>query len=201
MFTPKRTLTAALRALPLIPAGFLLALLGCASSVPAKYRTSEPIALQKSFFGPFRYTHQNGPPEQVYGLVTYSSSFKELLSQRPAALAEAQGAAPFLYGSSALSIGYAAYGAVTIANVLSESDVSNSLDSFVGVTLAYGVFAGVLGYASRSHLLRAVDQFNSSPTVPEPNLNESRWSPAAILPTTMQLDRGGRLEIGWTLRY
>ncbi len=200
-----RLMTSPCAALLLV--GLFATLSGCAG-IPAKYQSSQKLALRKGFLGPYKYTYENGTPAKVYGMVSYSASFKKVLSQQPAALAEAERAVPYHYATLALAAGLGLYSIVTFVDVISQSDqdpfgAAAKLNSVAGVMLAGSVFGAVLGYPSRSHLLRAVDHFNGNPTPPDLGSSEPRfeWNLASVLPSTVQLDPvGQRVGIGWVLR-
>jgi len=182
---------------------FLTALSGC-SAIPAQYRTSK-LALQKSGLGPHKYTYDNSAPARVYGFVTYSASFKDLLSRQPAALAEASRAVPYHYVVMAMNVGTLVYGGITIANVLSEAEEdpvggSAKLESMMAVAVANTVLGGVLGYAARNHMLRAVDIFNREPAAPGSAASGLLDNLVSAIPNTIQLDPvRQRVGIGWSL--
>ena len=183
---------------------------GCAG-VPAQYRTSSPIALQSGFLSGYKYTHRQSEPTKVFGLVSYSSGFRELLSQQPEAWAEAERGVPFHYIALASTAGFTLYTIVTLADQFNDQSNASTFAELneageitgtdIAVMLGFAAVTAVAGRAARSHLLNAVGLFNGGAT--STGIGAARFPirPSALVPKALWVDPAREsLGIGWRLQ-
>jgi hypothetical protein len=180
----------------LLGTGLIVVTAGCAG-VPAEYRNASPLALQKSFFGGYKYTYRGGEAAKAIGMVTYTASFRELLSQQPDALAEAERGVPWHYVNLASTAGFAIYSIVTLVNAVNDQSNASSIAELneasdisgtdIAVMVGLSAVSVASGLAARSHLLTAARLFNNGA-----NSTGAADSPRSrllsALPTTLRID-------------
>ena len=172
--------------------GLLPSSTGCVSA-PAEFRNSSPIALQRGVFSGYKYTYQGGEAEKLLGFISYSSSFRELMSQQPAALAEAKRAVPFQYLTGVALAGFT-YSSLRYSS--SDADAfGTEFQMMVGSVALFGVFSNL----ANKHALNSVRIFNAG--VGDSGEAASWMRPVfATLPNTLRFDPvRGNYGIGWRL--
>lgn len=193
----------------LLVLGLSMSLSGCLG-VPSQYRASEPLALQKSTFGPYKYTYEGDEAKKVMGMVTYSASFKDVLAQQPDAMQEAQRAVPFQYIGGVSGIAFGVYAIVTTVRDINRTTNASSFEELnqsstvsgtdIAIILGLGGLTIVSSLVARSHLLRAVDLFNDG-TNGGDEADSPLWAHVrAAFPNTLQVNPArGEYGIGWSL--
>jgi hypothetical protein len=184
------------------------ALSACAG-VPAQYRTSR-LAIQKSGLATLKYSMDGSKPEKVHGFVTYRSSFLELLSQQPSALAEAKRAVPYHYAAAGVALASTAYALTELVAAVGGSDgeTLGELDE-ASAHAERGAFAGlggivgmlILSKLAQSHMYGSVGMFNEGLKASNGGADDSKLglNALSVLPNTFRLDPKGSIGIGWTV--
>ncbi len=188
-------------------------LLSSCASVPAEYRSSR-LALQKTTFSGFKYTFDGSDPDRVRGLWLgmYNPSFLDLLSQEPAALAEAKKAEPFVYAGLAITAISTIYAISELAAAASSdnetfaqlNESEEHLTRSMGAVIGGLIFNAILGIPVRNHLLNSVGLFNAgldgddsemSAGIPS---NKIRY----VVPNSVRANPlTRRFDMGWKLRH
>jgi hypothetical protein len=188
---------------------------GSFKGVPEELESSRLALQERRFLSTgVKYTLDDAERESVHTLLgTYDRSFREVLSQQPEALAEAERAVPYQYASLGvlvLGTAYAVSQMVDAAGNSSEAQTFGELDEASGqveraffAAVGAALFSALLNTPARTHLYDAVTMFNggldSSESPPEERGLAQRVFSGAR-PSARLSPALWRLDLGVTLR-
>lgn len=184
-------------------------------SIPEELKSSRLALHERRVFSTgVKYTLEGREQEPVHTLLgTYTGSFRDLLSQQPEALAEAERAVPYQYASLGIFVlgnAYAISQFVAAVNKTSEAQTAAQIDEgsgqaerAFGAAIATALFSLILRTPARSHLYDSVVMFNAGLDSSGPDrMERSVTSPMlSVLPSAVRLNPLTRqIDVGWTLR-